>query len=285
MHHLRRQWRRAQGSHSVLSGLFLSQPHDSLYGAAWEPSDGDGGWIMRPEAKVAFTETVADLVPHAVGHMNFAVIGSGACYNWDESGDLDVQVWVDDSTILRDVRRAIVGNLVGTYTCADLGLTSPPGDGSMEVQWYAKPGLGTFEENAEGQPYACYDMQLDEWVVAPYPLTPSMYADQFIAVEGHAEEVAAEAEVLLSLYDRARASALYWSGLSATDKMYDGRSADAHVKVLSTQADVKALYDSLKANRAAAYKADGRGIHDERDSVWKLLQVWGIVARLESALA
>lgn len=264
------------------AALFLDRPHDSLYGPVWTEDNQ-----MRPEARDAFRDTLLDLItpqyPDAREWIRFAVIGSGASYNWDESGDIDIQVWVSDESKLADVRRAIVKNLLGT-TCADLGLTDPPGDGSMEVQWYAKPGRGTPQDNMDGQPYACYDIDLDVWLVEPYPLTPEMYADQFMLVEDQAAEIATEAELLLGRFTRAESDLDYWTALVSLSPNYQSRVEAAERRLAEAKADLKAFYQQLVGARGEAYQRGGKGIHDERDAIWKLLQVWGIMDRLKGSV-
>jgi hypothetical protein len=259
---------------------FLTSPHPVLYPCVWEAGGG-----MRPEARDRILRTFLDLAevqwPDVRSWVRFAVIGSGASYNWDEDGDLDVQVWVADEDRLADVRRLIVAHLLHR-TCADLGLTTIDCQGRMEVQFFAKPGRGTVEENLAGQPYACYDMDLDRWLVDPIPLTPDLYGNLFLLVEPRAEEVAAEAEVILAAYDRARRDADYWVSLSALGPGFEERATRAQHRLVERHAEVKALYKQLVAGRSGAYSAEGRGIYDERDAIWKLLEVWGINPRLKN---
>lgn len=262
---------------------FIERPHDRLYGAVFDEDNR-----MRPEARDVLRDTFLDLItpdhPDVREWVRFALIGSGASYNWDEAGDLDVQIWVSDESKLRDARRVVINNLVETYTCADLGLTDPPGDGSMDVQWYAKPGRGTPEDNMAGQPYACYDIDLDMWIVEPYPLTPEMYADQFILVEEQAIEIAAEAEQLLGVHSRTQHDVNYWRALSYQNPNYQSRVKAAERRHEEAKADLKAFFGQLKGARQQAYTEEGQGIHDERDAIWKLLQVWGIMDRLQEAV-
>jgi hypothetical protein len=223
----------------------------------------------------------------------FAIIGSGACYNWDENGDLDVQVWVDTdsaaalghdpATILGDVRRFIVRNLLG-ITCEQLGLLTPEVDGSMEVQWFAKAGRGTPQDNLDGQPYACYDLDAGKWLVEPFPLTPAMYGNLFLLVEPRAQEIAADADILLAAHARARADVAYWGPLVDLDATFVERANLARSGLVSAKADVKALLDQLVNARKDAYAAEGQGIHDERDAQWKLLEVWDVLSRLKAAV-
>lgn len=259
---------------------FLDQPHPTLYPCVWGPDEQ-----MRPEARERFLRALLDLAeplwPDVRSWLRFAVIGSGASYNWAEDGDLDIQVWVADEDRLRDVRRLIVGNLLGK-TCADYGLTTTDCDGAMEVQFFAKPGRGTIGENLHGQPYACYDMDLDRWLVHPIPLTPEMYGDLFALVYDRAEEVAAEAEALLARYDRARRDADYWTNLNRRGGGFEDYVAQAQARLVERHEDVKALYKQLAEQRANAYTKRGKGIYDEQDAIWKMLEVWGINPRLKN---
>lgn len=257
----------------------LDLPHERLYPCVW-----GGDERMRPEARdrflSAFFSLAEPLWPDVRTWVRFAVIGSGASYNWAEDGDLDIQVWVSDESRLRDVRRLIVGNLLGK-TCADYGLTTPDCSGAMEVQFFAKPGRGTPEDNLAGQPYACYDIDLDRWLVEPIPLTPDLYGDLFLLVKDRAEEVATEAEGLLAAYDRARHDADYWTTLHALTPRYEEQVDQAQRRLVERHADVKALYKQVAGERMDAYTETGKGIHDERDAIWKMLEVWGINPRLK----
>lgn len=258
---------------------FLERPHDRLYPCVWGEDER-----MRPEARDLLSRAVLDLLeaewPHAREFVRFAVIGSGASYNWDETGDLDFQVWVSDADALPQVRRLIVANLLH-LTCADFGLATADSPGAMGVQFYAKPGRGTPEENLAGQPYACYDVDRDTWVVKPIPLTPELYGNLFLLAEPRAQEVANEAEDLLADYDRARRDHEYWSALSLQAPGFETRLAQAASNLASTHSAVKAMLKQLMGARQEAYTETGRGIYDERDAVWKLLEVWGITDRLK----
>lgn len=265
-------------------GAFLDQPHPTLYPCVWGADEK-----MRPEANRAFSRAVLDLLeaewPDARQWVRFAVIGSGASYNWAEEGDIDFQVWVSEDGVLPAVRRLIVANLLH-LTCADFGLATPDCPGTMGVQFYAKPGRGTEAENLAGQPYACYDVDLDRWLVEPIPLTPELYGDLFLLSLPQAEQVANEAEDLLADYDRARRDADYWVALNRlnlaeSNPAFEERATAAQARMVDAHAAVKAMLRQLMGNRQQAYTETGRGIYDERDAVWKLLEVWGIADRLK----
>lgn len=253
----------------------LDQPHPTLYPAIFGP-DGQ----MLPQARLAFIakffEVVQPVIPDIRNYVRFAVIGSGACYNWDEDGDFDIQVWVSDEEALPEVRRLIVKNLLG-LKASDFGL-----DGTMEIQFYAKPGRGTPEENLEGQPYACYDLDLDKWLVEPFPLTPEMYGDLFLLVEPRADEMAREADELLAEYERTRRDVEYWTALGERDAGYEERITRARVRMKLAYDAAKAYFNQMMLMRGEAYKPGGRGIFDDRDAIWKLLEVWGVKDRMKN---
>jgi hypothetical protein len=263
---------------------FLERPHDRLYPCVWGDDEQ-----MRPEARERLTSAVLDLLearwPDARQWVRFAVIGSGASYNWDETGDIDFQIWVADAEALPQVRHLIVDNLMH-LTCADFGLATADYPGTMEVQFYAKAGRGTEAENLSGQPYACYDVDLGRWLVKPIPLTPELYGNLFLLVEPRAQQVADEAERLLGDYDRARASADYWvalNGISLANgsPAFEERAQVARAALVQAHAGVKALFKQVFRDRQDAYTPTGKGIYDERDAVVKLLEVWGIFDRLK----
>lgn len=261
-----------------LSG-FLEQPHATLYPCVWGPDN-----MLLPQAKAAilnlFYETVAPSIPDIGQYVRFAVIGSGACFNWAEDGDIDIQVWVSDDSLVGQVRKIIATNLLGD-TCADLGLATEDCAGLMEVQYYAKPGRGTAQENLDGQPYACYDIDTDTWLVEPFPLTPEFYGDLFQLVEPRAEEIAVEADALLAEYERDRRDYEYWSALDKVAEGFSDRVAMSQIIMEDSHAQAKAFFNQLMLMRGDAYKPGGQGIFDDRDAIWKLLEVWGIKDRLK----
>lgn len=259
---------------------FLEAPHPTLYPAVWDADEQ-----IRPEAKVAFIQTFLAVTepvwPDIRQWVRFAIIGSGASYNWDETGDIDVQVWVSDSTKIHDVRHLVASTLMDK-TCASLGLATSDCSGAMAVQWYAKSGRGTAKENLAGQPYACYDLDANRWLVHPFPLTPEYYGDLFSLVLPRAEEVAAEAGPLLADYDRAVKDREFWASLAAeTSGRYADRVRVAEANLVKAHAAVKALFLTVAKGRTDAYSPGGQGIHDERDALVKVLEVWGVFDRLK----
>lgn len=265
-------------------GAFLEPPKDRLYPCVWTEDNG-----LRPEARRAFESHVYGILeptfPDAREFVRLAIIGSGACYNWSEAGDLDVQLWVADEERLPAVRRLVIDQMNG-FTCADFGLATDDCDGAMEVQFYAKPGFGSPRENREGQPYACFDLgSQDEgygWVVEPYPMPPEMYANQFLLVAPRAEEVAAEAEALVARYERTRRNADYWAALAALTPGYEERATEAQLAMREAHTAVREFFRQFSGDRMGAYGPEGFGIHDERDAIWKLLEVWGLTKRVKT---
>src|SRR6476469_1028792 len=74
---------------------FLKHPHDDLYPPAFE-----GGDKITVKAKNAIKSHVLNQLelneyPNADQWIYFTVYGSGISYNWDETGDFDVQMWID----------------------------------------------------------------------------------------------------------------------------------------------------------------------------------------------
>ena len=258
---------------------FLDPPHEVLYPCVWGPDEQ-----MLPQARSIFISTIMGMVTERWGMdrswIRFSVIGSGASYNWDETGDIDIQVWVSDESRLVDIRRFIVANLLHR-TCADYGLATPDCAGAMEVQFYAKAGRGTPTENLAGQPYACYDIDLDRWLVRPIPLTPELYGDLFLLVEDRAEQIATEAEDAIAAVDRARLDVGFWAGLASESEIFSGRHEVAERNLVRRLGEAKALFDQIFKGRQEAYSPEGHGIYDERDAIWKLLEVWGITPRLK----
>lgn len=260
---------------------FLAPAHPTLYPCVWGADEQ-----MRPEAKAIFTKTFLDVVtpqfPDIRSQIRFWVIGSGACFNWDEDGDIDIQIWIADPDILVPVRALIGHNLYGK-TCADYGLSTPDCPGRMSVQFYAKTGRGTAAENLAEEPYAAYDIDKDSWLVKPVPMTPEMYGDIFLLVEPRAQAIAAEADDALAAYERALKDSAFWSGLEAEhdDPRYAQQAAQSRQVLTDRWNAVDVLYKQIFAGRQQAYTPTGLGIHDDRDAIVKLLEVWGIWERLK----
>jgi hypothetical protein len=235
---------------------------------------------MLPEARQAFIgrflEVVLPVYPDIRDVVRFAAIGSGASYNWDEAGDFDVQVWVANDDLVAEIRRLIVAELLDK-TCEDFGL-----DGTMGVQYYAKLGRGIFEENLSGNPYACYDIDLDKWLVEPFPMTPEFYGDLFLLVTSRAEEIAQEADILLSAYERDRRDVEYWSALAAEADGYEYQVEASQANLRESWDRAKAFFHQMMLMRKRAYEPGGKGVFDDGDAIWKLLEVWGITPRLKT---
>lgn len=247
---------------------FLREPHDTLYPALF-----DEDMNMRPEARDAilsyFEEHVGQYFPDVPQQFN--MIGSGASFNWDETGDADVQVWVPQES-LTAMRDQLAG--YNFPTCRDLGL-----DGDMEVQYYIKPGEGTPEQNLAQRPYALYDITADEWIQKPFPMTPEFYADNFLAVWSRANEVAESVGLALSTFKRLAAEWVYWNQLDMPQ--YDDHVEEVFGRLLDAQARVSELYTEVVKERQKAYTEQGEGIHDPRDAIVKMLEIWGIFQDLK----
>jgi hypothetical protein len=229
----------------------------------------------------------------------FTIYGSGISYNWDEGGDLDLQMWVDhekymqqggeDMTVddlIASVRRNV--QKVNFPSFKDLGLTSPAGskeeaDGSMLIQYYPKPGKGTPEENLASKPYACYDLETDEWLEEPEPIEPTFYGEQFVMLLPKAEDIALQAEALISEYERDILNWQFWFALNSQsgDPAYQDQMLESKDRAEQEKAGIKNLFDGVFQGRAKAYSPEGKGIEDERDMVQKLLEVWGIFQKLK----
>lgn len=268
------------------SVLFMQDPHDQLYPPLFD------GSLMRLDSK----EVIKGHLLNALAEkfrapdywVKFTAIGSGVSYNWDEDGDLDIQVWVDpvrfreqndaslpEEDIMREVRQVLYE--VNFPSFSDLGL-----DGEMTIQYYAHQGQGTAVEQRESQPYAAYDMEVDSWVVEPKPFTPEFYAENFMGVQDKASRIAEEADALITQYDRAVKGAEYWQAVTDRDGEEIRRELEKNKQAaLAARDAIKALYRKLKADRAAAYGPEGKGIEDPRDAVHKMLQVWDVWGRLE----
>lgn len=265
----------------VKQGDFLAPPQPVLYPCVWGNDDQ-----MLPKAKAAFVDAFLDVVtptyPDIRSQIRFWVIGSGACFNWDENGDIDIQIWIADPAILVGVRSLIGHNLYGK-TCADYGLATDACPGKMSVQFYAKTGRGTAADNLAEQPYAAYDMDKDSWLVKPVPMTPQMYGDIFLLVEPRAQAIAAEADDALAAYERARLDAAFWAGLEAEhdDPRYAAQAAQSQQVLTDRWNAVVVLFKQVFAGRQEAYTPTGLGIHDDRDAIVKLLETWGVWDRLK----
>ena len=269
---------------------FLAKPHDRLYPCLFE------GDQMREEARQGLVGHMLPVLesssPGAREWVRFAVIGSGMSYNWDDRGDLDVQVWVDVDTYASSgktdpenlVKRLRRESAPANFPrLADIGLATDDCDGKMLVQYYIKPGKGTHDEVRSERPYAAYDLDGGEWIVQPEPITPEFYATLFMAVEKKAERLAEQAGDLFDDLERRTAEATYWDGLLQQDPKptYEEQRDEARLAAEQARAGVVTIFDAVFEGRDEAYGPGGKGIKDERDATEKLLEVWGVFQKLK----
>jgi hypothetical protein len=276
---------------------FLREPHAKLYPPAWENER------MRTECKQALKNHVLNAIELEFQQPDkfiyFTVYGGGASYNWDEQGDFDVQMWVDidkfnelhedqhdlsQDDLVADIRR-IVGP-INFPTFADLNVTTDDeegGEGKMMIQFYPKPGTGAKSENLAQQPYACYDIESDEWLVRPKPLRPTFYGELFLLVEPKAEDVAVQAEAALDELQRNITDWQFWYSMWRRYKnpKYKEKFENSRDNAEQFKETVKTLFEGVFGGRAEAYSPEGKGIEDERDVLQKQLEVWGIFQRLK----
>jgi hypothetical protein len=272
---------------------FLKEPHEELYPCAWKNNK------MIPKAKKAMKDHVLSYLAEqeyadADKWIYFTVYGSGASYNWDEDGDFDLQLWVDynkyknahpdsDMTadeLVADIRRNV--QIVNFPSFADLGLANKDCVGSMIIQYYAKPGEGSEEENLAQKPYACYDMETDKWLVEPKPYGPQFYGEEFILVEPKAKDIAVQAEALIGDLERNIAEWSFWSqlGNQLNHPYYLDIANQAKENATLDKEGIHNLFLNVFKGRMDAYSEMGKGIEDERDAVEKMLEVWGTFQNL-----
>jgi len=283
-----------EDSEPAYNNGFMKEPHKRLYPCAWGDDEK-----MLPKAKTALKDHVLNSLeeegyPNADRWITFTVYGSGASYNWDEDGDFDLQMWVDTETynagsnsimdpddLLADVRRAV--QKINFPSFKELGLDTPDCEGRMLIQFYAKPGKGTEDENLASKPYACYDMENDEWFQHPEPIEPTFYGEQFLLVMPKAEDIALQAEALLGELERNTVNWQFWSAMYEKwgDSRYDEQAEEAKKNAEQEKEGVQVLFKGVFGGRQVAYSPEGKGIKDERDIVQKLLEVWGIFQRLK----
>jgi hypothetical protein len=272
---------------------FLNEPHDELYPCAWENEK------LRPEAKKAILNHVLNAVEAEFTNPDefiyFTVYGSGASYNWDEDGDFDVQMWVDfekyqDSnngqSLTQDDLISAVRRLtqeVNFPSFKELNLQTDDCEGRMLIQYYPKPGTGSKDENLASKPYACYDMEEDEWLQQPDKVGPQFYGEHFLMLLPKAEDVATQAETLIADLDRHIADWTFWAGMYSkyNDIKYKERYEDSKNKADQEREGVKNLFENVFQGRQEAYSPEGQGNQDERDLLQKLLEVWGIFQELK----
>lgn len=270
------------------AALFMDPPQPTLYPAVFGDDE-----MMRPEARErligAFMEAVQ---PHFSGDLgslvHFVGIGDGFSYNWHLEGDLDIQVWVDVGSydgpaedIVGGIRAAM--KPINFQTCQDLGISTPGHPGLMEVQYYAKEGKGTDQENLDQRPYACYDLDGDRWILKPVPFDPEFYADLFLEVEPDAEIWAERVEDVVVRHERAVEDREYWTALIARndEPEYIDRAEESQRRAARTLHELRKVYRELMELRAGAYSPGGAGVWDPRDATRKLLEVWGVWDRIK----
>lgn len=273
---------------------FLRDPHDTLYPPAFGESETMDVQTVA-KLKAYFLNAVEEEFKDADQFCYFTIFGSGVSYNWDEAGDFDIQVWVDHAKFLEshpgvaydqddliaDIRRII--HPINFPSFADLGLTGPNGEGKMLIQYYAKPGTGSPEENLASKPYACYDMETNEWLVKPEPIRPTFYGEAFGLVKAKAEEIATQAEGLIAELERHILNWQFWYGMHRRYRNHKYRAEFelSQAKAIMLQEGVKTLFDGVFEGRKGAYSEEGKGYQDERDFLQKLLEVWGTFQKLK----
>lgn len=274
---------------------FMKEPHNNLYPAAFGDDEK-----LRPEASKAIKQHVlrqlaANHYEDADDWIYFTVYGSGASYNWDEDGDFDVQMWVDFEAfntahpegamtadeLIAEVRRVV--QMINFPSFKDLGLDTEDCEGRMLIQFYPKPGKGTPEENLASKPYSCYDVETDEWLQKPRPITPTFYGEHFIMVHQKAQDIAVQAEALLSELERNSVNWQFWTQMynAFHNDKYKEVAEDSRRNAEAEHEGVKTLFEGVFGGRQQAYSPEGLGIEDERDVIQKLLEVWGIFQKLK----
>lgn len=273
-------------------GSFTEEPHAELYPCLFEGRK-TLRWRTVYRLKNYILDKIASEFPDADKWTYFTLYGSGISYNWDEEGDLDVQMWLDidkynrynDPTtsdeLVAAVRRAILP--VNFPTCKKLGLTYKDCAGKMIVQYFAKPGTGSEEENLASQPYACYDLEQNKWLKKPEPFTPKFYGEEFLLVEPEAKELAVQINAALDALARDLADATFWDDLYEEygEKKYLKARDEARALAEKDSEGVHELYVQVYKGRQEAYSPEGKGINDSRDALEKLLEQWGIFQRLK----
>lgn len=281
---------------------FLAEPHSELYpplfkGEKTIPQD------VKNKLKAHVLDVLEEDFEDPDNFIYFTIYGSGVSYNWDEGGDLDIQMWIDlerfqilnekSATMTMDDLLAAVRRRVQTVnfpSFKDLGLMTPNGgndevraNGSMLIQYYPKPGKGTREENVASQPYACYDLEENDWIVEPDPITPTFYGQHFVDLMPKAEDMAIQAEALISEFERNVLNWQFWFSLYSRyrNPVYYDQYKQAMDDATMEKEGIKNLFDSIFKGRQEAYAPEGKGINDERDMVQKLLEVWGIFQKLK----
>jgi len=277
---------------------FLHDPHKELY-----PNLFRGGKVIpkdvRDILKNHVLEPLSQEFDNPDSFIYFTIYGSGISYNWDESGDLDLQLWVDlekysatandplpVDDLLADIRRIV--QMVNFPSFNELGLTdtgtaTEDTTGVMLIQYYPKPGKGTKEENLASQPYACYDLETDKWLVKPKPIRPKFYGENFLLLMPKAKDIALQTEALLGEYQRNILNWQFWYAMWSRykKKEYKDQYKEAMDDATQEKEGIKVLFQGVFGGRAEAYSPEGQGIMDERDMLQKLLEVWGIFQDLK----
>lgn len=274
---------------------FLDDPHDDLYPCAFESMK------MRKDCTNALKAHVFDVI-EGVGELShpgewiyFTVYGSGASYNWDETGDFDVQMWVDvdkyneqhqDAPMISDdlvaqVRRAV--QTVNFPSFKELNLQTEDCAGDMLIQFYPKAGTGSEEENVASKPYACYDIETNKWLVRPEPITADFYGEHFILVSTKANDIAEQANALITQYQKNVLNWQFWTSLNSKyeNEAYEKEADDSKDNATLEQQGIAILFKGVFGGRQEAYSPEGKGMDDERDAIEKLLEVWGIFQELK----
>lgn len=273
---------------------FMRDPHPTLYPPAFGESERmDDSVVAKLKAHVLNAIEAEYKDPDQF--IYFTVFGSGASYNWDEAGDFDIQMWcdhtkflaqhpgepLDQDDMIADIRRII--HPINFPSFADLELTGPDGEGKMLIQYYAKPGTGSEEENLASKPYACYDMETNDWLVKPDPIRPTFYGEAFGLVKPKAEEIAIQAEGLIGELQRHTLNWQFWYGMHRRyrNHKYKAEFEESQDKATQLKEGVVALFKGVFKGRQEAYSEEGKGFQDERDFLQKLLEIWGAFQKLK----
>jgi hypothetical protein len=279
---------------------YLKDPHDNLYPYLFPT----GGTKMPEKVRHLLKSHVLNQLEEAFedpdNFIYFTCYGSGISYNWDEGGDLDIQMWVDIEKfqalneekatwtmddLLAEVRRNV--QLVNFPTVKEIGLSPGKDDdestGEMLIQYYPKPGKGTKEENLAQQPYACLDLETGEWLVPPKPFDPEFYGLHFLEVMPKATDMAIQAEALLDEFERNVLNWQFWFSLYSRyrNPAYQEQYQEAQKNAIMEKSGIENMFHGIFGGRQEAYSPGGKGIEDERDMTQKLLEVWGIFQRLK----
>lgn len=270
---------------SSLQG-YVRDPHDTLYPPVFE--DDRVKPVVRERLRNYILEPLSERFVSPESWLRFYIYGSGASYDWDESGDLDVQVFVDEDrfwslnpdanldghTVVSTVRRTFADK--NFRTLEQLGL-----EGDMTVQYYAKSGQGTHEQVLSERPYAAYDLDEDVWVVKPEPMGADFFARLFERSMAKAQMLAEHIGALITAYDVDVMSAEYWGAMAERDPEYEGDKEKYRQEAESDYRRLKSIYDSIHRARNKAYGPQGMGNLDERDAVYKMLLAWDVLPALE----